>query len=357
MTGSMESIALAAASELLDVKGNQPREYRNCLVFLAADSQRTEELEGVVADLLAWKWVVAESGATGLNLDPAQAAHAQAKLAEANRSVADCLGQTYRWLLVPEQAEPTGPITWVPVPVDGHGGLAERASERLIQGGYLFLSYPPAWLRQRLDADLASLWACGHVSVATLWEPFARYLYLHRLRDFNVLAETIAVGAAEPSWPEIFAIADKYQDDHYLGLVAGHRPTVHATTIVVQPDLASAQRGEPAKRYEGKFSLSSSATSTESRTEETLGDEGDQTTGPKYFRGAVVLNPTRLSRDFGVVLQEVVTQLATPENTAVMVTVEVSAKNPDGFPDATVRNVTENARELGFEAGSGFKDD
>lgn len=356
VTGSMESIALATAGEMLDMKGNQPREYRNCLVFLAADSQRTEELEGAVADILAWTWVVDESGATGLNLDPAQAAHAQAKLAEADRVVADCLGQTYRWLLVPEQAEPTSPITWVAVPVDGRGSLAGRASERLIEGGYLYLSYPPTWLRQRLDAELASLWTHGHVTVATLWEPFARYLYLHRLRDFNVLSETIAGGAAEPSWREIFAAADEYHDDHYLGVVAGHRPTVRATTLVVQPDLASAQLGEPTKRHDGKLRLSSSPISAGASTEAVLGDEDDQTTGPRYFHGMIALNPTRLSRDFGAVVQEIITQLTAVVNTRVKVTVEVQAHNPDGFPDTVVRNVTENARELGFEAGSGFED-
>jgi hypothetical protein len=111
--GSYESSALSAANELLDTKGSQPREYRNCLVFLAADSQRTEELEAAVADYLAWTWVVRESGATGLNLDLAQAAQSQAKLADTERVVGNCLGETYQWLLVPEQAEPTGhPITW-----------------------------------------------------------------------------------------------------------------------------------------------------------------------------------------------------------------------------------------------------
>jgi hypothetical protein len=37
------------------------------------------------------------------------------------------------------------------------------------------------------------------------------------------------------------------------------------------------------------------------------------------------------------------------------VTVEISARNSGGFPDGTVRNVTENAKTLGFEDGSGFE--
>jgi len=38
------------------------------------------------------------------------------------------------------------------------------------------------------------------------------------------------------------------------------------------------------------------------------------------------------------------------------VTVDISAHNPGGFPDSTVRNVTENAKALRFEDGSGFEE-
>ena len=34
---------------------------------------------------------------------------------------------------------------------------------------------------------------------------------------------------------------------------------------------------------------------------------------------------------------------------------EVSARNEDGFPDTTVRNVTENSRVLDFDEGAGFE--
>jgi predicted AAA+ superfamily ATPase len=354
--GSTESTALGAASELLDARGNQPREYRNCVVFLAADSQRTEELEAAVADHLAWTWVVADSGAAGLNLDAAQSAQAQTKLYDADRAVGDCLDQTYQWLLVPEQADPTGPITWNPIQVEGQAALSERASERLVRDGYLYLSYPPVLLRQRLDGELASLWNAGHVAVATLWEPFARYLYLPRLRDFDVLLETIATGAGAPSWRETFAVADRFENDRYLGLVAGGRPTVRATTLVVRPDLAAAQLGEQAKPRGGKPGPGGASVGIGRDTGRTPRDEDSQTTQPRYFHGAVTLDPARLSREFAMVAKEIVAQLTSLFDTQVKVTVEITAHNPDGFSDTTVRNVTENARELGFEAGSGFED-
>lgn len=235
--------------------------------------------------------MVREPGATGLNLDHAQAARSEAKLADADRVVGDCLGQTYQWLLVPEQAEPTGPITWDPIRVEGQDGAAERASERLARDGYLYPAYPPALLRQRLNRELASLWRAGHVVVATLWEPFARYLYLPRLRDFNVLLETIAAGAAALSWREVFAVADGFENGRYLGLVVGDQPTVRATTLVIRPDLAAAQLGELAKFHGGEPYPGSASVGTGGDAGTTQEDKGGRMTQPRYFRGTVTLDP------------------------------------------------------------------
>ncbi|HEV8651212.1 MAG TPA: hypothetical protein VG276_17925, partial [Actinomycetes bacterium] len=60
------------------------------------------------------------------------------------------------------------------------------------------------------------------------------------------------------------------------------------------------------------------------------------------------LDPTRLNRDFGQVAQEVIQHLTILMGTDVEVTVEIRATNSDGFPDATVRTVSENARTLHF---------
>ena len=62
----------------------------------------------------------------------------------------------------------------------------------------------------------------------------------------------------------------------------------------------------------------------------------------------VSLDPTRLNRDFGRLAQEVIQHLTSLMGTNVEVTVEIRATNSDGFPDATVRTVSENARTLRF---------
>ena len=57
------------------------------------------------------------------------------------------------------------PIEWDAIKVDGEGSLAKRASRKLINGGGLYVTYPPVLLRLQLDGPLRTLWEQGHVTV------------------------------------------------------------------------------------------------------------------------------------------------------------------------------------------------
>ena len=73
------------------------------------------------------------------------------------------------------------------------------------------------------------------------------------------------------------------------------------------------------------------------------------------FHGSVVLRSERLSLELGRVVQEVVQHL-TDATATVEVTVEISASTAEGFDDALVRTVTENARTLHF-TDKGFEEE
>lgn len=357
---SDDSSALAAAREVLDNKGgknNDPRDYRNCLVFLAADNRRLDELEAAVAEYLAWSWIHDESGADGLNLDPIQAAKAGTSKADANTSVGLRLSEAYQWLLVPSQPEPKSPMSWDEIRVDGQGSLAARAARKLVDDGHLYTGFPPSLLRQRLETSLARFWEPGHVEVRTVWQAFARYLYLPRLRDLDVLLACVATGAADTSWQqEGFAIADGFDGSRYLALTAGSYPAVSATTLIVRPECAAEQlsREQESTSTPGPEN-GSTPDGKDGETEPTSGEPSGHSL-PQRFHGVIRLDPTRLNRDFGKVTQEVVANLTGLLGAEVDVTVEIAARRPDGFPDSTVRNVTENSKTLGFEDGSGFED-
>ena len=356
LSGSDDSAALAIARDVLQSKGPQPREYRNCLVFLAADNRRIEALETAAAEHLAWSWVTEQAGADALNLDAAQAARAQTSMEEADRTVGVRLAEAYQWLLVPSQPDPSGPVQWEPVQFDGaRQALAERAAEKLENHGYLYVTFAAVLLRQRLDNELSRLWGGGYVQVSTLWEPFARYLYLPRLRDATVLWDSVANGAASPEWQrDGFAVADGLDGDRFLGLTAGTRPTITGTTLVVRPDKAAAQFA--AEQAAQPQPPGPDHGGSKKHDDETRPDGDTTPTQPQRFHGAVMLDSTRGSRDFGKVAEEIIAQLTALLGTNVEVTVEIKATNPAGFPDTIVRNITENAKTLGFQDGSGFED-
>jgi hypothetical protein len=55
------SAASAAATEILEKRGNSPRQFRNTLIFLAADEQRLADLDEAVRRYLAWQSIVADA--------------------------------------------------------------------------------------------------------------------------------------------------------------------------------------------------------------------------------------------------------------------------------------------------------
>ncbi|HEX7097504.1 MAG TPA: DUF499 domain-containing protein, partial [Acidimicrobiales bacterium] len=358
-----DSRALVAARTLLEQRASGARQYRNMLVFLAADLKRLEELERGVAEYLAWSDI--HSRWEELGLDAFQRNQAAEKEKNARHAVELRLAETYHWILVPHQPDPTGPIEWDVVKADGQGGLAARASRKLVNAGSLAVTYPAELLRGALSESgpLAALWEDGHVDVNTLWDAFARYPYLPRLRDMDTLCATVRRGPASITWElEGFAVADAYdpKSGRYAGLVTGaEAPSAIGTTLVVRSDVARRQLEADAAATSGAGAVPRTGTGagdSEEDNETVIGPPvvPQPDTTLRRFYGSASLDPERYQRDFSKLAQEVVSNLAGHLGTEIEITVEIRATNPDGFPDNIVRTVSENARTLkltdfGFE--------
>ena len=72
-----ESQAKAAADEILTRRGQQPRIFRNALLFLAPDHRRLGELEQAMRLFMAWRSIVQDQET--LNLDAFQRRQADSK--------------------------------------------------------------------------------------------------------------------------------------------------------------------------------------------------------------------------------------------------------------------------------------
>lgn len=356
-----ESPALAAVRGFLDRRATAPRQYRNMLVFAACDQRALEGLEQAAADFLAWAGICGR--VKELNLDDHQRTQASSRRDQSDDAVGLRLAEAYRYVLVPRQDDPVGSVIFDVSTLDQQGSVAQRASRRLISEGALATQFPPVMLRLKLDGELSSRWADGHVSAAQLWEDFARYVYLPRLRDQEVLLATIEKGVSFFTWQvEGFALAAGVDEvtGRFLGLEMGSHPgPVSPTSLVVRPDFAIGQREAEDEDEEPKPPIPPPG--------EGEGGGGgfgetkpppDQPVKTTVFRGTVRLDGARPVKHFGDISKEVLDHFLTQVGVEVEVRVEVVARKADGFNDRVIRTVTENSRTLRFDGdATGFTED
>jgi len=346
-TKDADSAAEVAAKAILESRGNTPRLYQNTLVFLAADKIRLQDLEEALRKYLAWTSILNEQ--KSLNLSPFQVKQAETQQQAADGAVAARLPETFQWLLIPEQAKPHSQIQWQAIRVAGSDALAVRASKKLRGDELLLTSFGSTILRKHLDD--VPLWRGDHVPVRQLVDDFARYLYLPRLANPEVLTQAIRDGAGLLTWQtDTFAYAESFDESakRYRGLRAGKNVTVEAESaaLVVKPDVARRQmEAESKPQPPGSGPIPQKP--------------GDKDVAPpqpppepetklKRFHGTVKLDPTRAGRDASRIADEVIAHLVGQVGAEVSVTLEIEAELPNGATDQVVRTVTENSRTLKF---------
>jgi len=355
------SAARKEAVAILESRGNSPRSYRNTLVMLAADSTRLKELQSAVRQFLAWDsiWDDRET----LNLDPFQTKQAETKLRTSDETVDARIPETFLWLLVPGQPDPKGDIEWTEIRLQGQDSLAIRAAKKLKSEELLLPALGDVRLRHELDR--VPLWRGNHVGVKQLAEDMAKYLYLPRLRDDDVLLAAIREGVAPRLIPsETFAYAERWDDQkkRYVGLSVNRtiRVLLEGESLVVKPDVAAAQLatdqaqqpGTGVTGGNGNGGKPPAVTPPPGTVTPPIGPVVPpivEPPKPRRFFGSVILDPIRLARDADRIAQEVVQHLSGMAGAEVKVTLEVHADIPDGVSPEMVRTITENCRTLRFD--------
>ena len=353
------SKAQAAATAILENRGNTPRLFRNTLVFLAVDQTRLQDLDEAVRRYLAWSSILQDKET--LNLDPHQVRQAEAQLKSEDGAVVGRLPEAYQWLLVPVQSTPEAAVEWQALRLSGQDPLAVRASKKLRSEELLVPAL--AGTRLRMELDRVPLWRGDHVEIRQLADHFARYLYLPRLAGPEVLIAAIQDGLGLLLWrDESFAYADAFDEDtsRYRGLRCGREvPLLDPASdgLLVKPEAAIAQQeAEPAAPATGAgVGVAEPSASASAGTGTSL---GPTPTPPEQkarrFHGAVSLDATRVGRDASQIADEVIAHLAGLVGAKVTVTLEIEAEIPSGAPDHVVRTVTENSRTLKFSS-QGFE--
>ena len=363
VNNAKDSAAATAANEFLARRGNQPRIYRNMLVFVACDQTQLQSLLESAREYLAWKQLATESDA--LNLTPHNTEQVKQKVKDTDRTTTLRLAETWRWLMVPDQPEPDdNTITWDHIKLSaGAAGqsesLAKRAGDKLQKQGQIYPEMGSAILRLHLDRVLMQ--DKSHLCVKQLSEWFAQYLYLPRLTSVSVLASAIREGLGKLTWStDTFAYADRHdqEGDRYVGLVAGD-PTIVESQI----------------RMDGQSVLVHSDVAKKQTDAETTpvvkpGDDGVTpdppvhpdppiyppdppvavATKPTRFNARVSLKADRPLPDAQKIVENVIQHLVGTQGAKVNVTLLIDAEHEDGFEANVSRTVQENCNSLNFES-------
>jgi hypothetical protein len=245
--------------------------------------------------------------------------------------------------------------------------LAVRASKKLRSDELLLTGF--AATRLRMELDRVPLWRGDHVAANQLVEDFARYLYLPRLKDSNVLTAAVQDGLGLLLWKdETFAYADSYDEGakRYRGLRCGQQIAVsldNAGALLVKADAALKQQAADAAAAAAQTpgpgitgQPPATPPGTGAGVPERSGSPATRARALRRFHGTVKLDPTRVGRDAGRIADEVIVHLAGLVNSDVTVELHIAAHIPLGVPDNVIRTVTENSRTLKF-TNQGFEEE
>ena len=245
----------------------------------------------------------------------------------------------------------------------------------------LITQYAGVLLRREMDR--IPLWRGNHVSIKDLADYFAKYVYLPRLKNTDVLLEPSAMACNRSGNAKHLPMpkAGTRSASSISGSKRANRPHVlNANSLIVKPEVALAhitgasapvtaapQQLQPvppatyaAYAQAQDYSLSALG-EREGSTATALPEPPPtifsptplvaQAKGPKYqrFHGSVIINERKMGTEAGNIMEEVVKHLTSLYSVKVKVTLEIEAELQNGASEDTVRTVLENCRTLKFE--------
>jgi hypothetical protein len=363
--GKQDTEAIAKAKEILEYRGSAPRNNRNRLVFVASDAGRYGELASAVRQHLAWASICKDVEEEKLDLDKSNRDQSKVSVNKTSNDVMVKLGEVVSFVLVPYQPDPRGPIQWESVKVQGTiDQLSTRIVKKLEADEHLTRKLGGIVLRK--DIDRVPLWREGkHVSVPQLQEDFARYVYLPRLINDQVLFGAIREGSNLLNGDEGFAYADGFDEEKgeytrlRLGLLLDE--TRNLTGWIVKPEIALPLIDAASANVDHVFDTdpptNGVVSSRQGDFDNFWGKGADKReTGPATkalktrFHGSIRISHADFREKAGDVSREIAQQLAKVVGSDVEIVVEVVAKSDKGFPDDVLRTVSENCRTMRFDS-------
>jgi hypothetical protein len=220
--GAAANPAEQAALELLQKRGDQPRQKQNRLLFLAPDFDSIERLRDQARSYLAWSSIVSDAEEMRLNLDMLQVRQAKKTLEEADEVLTRVARDTYRWLVSPTQEVRRGTlnptVVWEAIQVSPTApNLVKEIEQKLVENEWMIAQWSPIHLARVLN-DWYFRGEAKEVSALKVWQDCCHYLYLPRLQTDRVFRQALI--DAVPS-EDFFGYAAAKEGERYLGFLFG----------------------------------------------------------------------------------------------------------------------------------------
>lgn len=352
--------ALEVVSDFLQNHGKAPRQFKNTLIFCFADGKQLHQLRMETKKYLAWKSIDEEKESQ--DYTKADLLTIQEGMARSKELVTNKINDTYCWVVVP-RSNGLKDINLSPVQYGGSDPVIIRIEKQMEQKEDVVRTYSPALLVMLLDKYY---WKDrNEVQVKDLWNAFCSYCYLPRLTSWQVLENSIVRGV---EGDEYFGIAEGVSDDVYLGLKF-NEPVgqVDRSSFIVKREVAQKQKAQKSaqtklEQEDDLFTPEPSSSPSVVSVPPVIGPfggpvshpvGGDNQPTPRSFFLSTKLDKSRATRDFGRLMDEVVSQIIDVQGAKCTIKVEVSAEFPLGKLTSDKRRVIEeNCRTLQVDESS-----
>ncbi len=337
--------ATPAARDILLNRGDAPRIHRNTILFLTAKNDDIRALRNIVKTYLAWDSIInTDRRIESLTGDRLQQAVNTVRSAKTQLSQA--LVRAYRWGIAPSQPNPQEAsygISTFPTNTAETGDIVDSAMRKFIEAEALVDEISPSALVSMMQRYVwSSPNYSDHIGVDGLWELMTRNVYLHRLRNRDVLVRCVAQGVLERK----FGCAEAYNGEKYEGMCFGE-PMSHllltdpSPRVLVTPEMAQLVMEEAPPP--DPDDSSDTGNGEESEPEPTPSPSGPKRiVVTKTMQDNISLDNVNQLRD------EIIRNLNSDDG-SVTIEITITANKPDGFSESTARAVRENSAELGLD--------
>lgn len=349
--------ATPEALHILQNRGDASRIRRNTLLFLTAKNDEIRTLRNVVRQYLAWDSIV--NGANRLeNLSGDRLRQAQNSIRTAESEIRTALVNAYRWALAPVQDNPQKAeyrMSEVQINARDTGEIIQSAFNMFIEEEALVGNISPSALTSMLEQYVWNNEVyCDHIDIDTLWDMMTNNIYLHRLRNKDVLIRCIGQGVTERK----FGYAASHYDDDYKGLCFGEPmsdvPIIadSVSGLLVNPEMAQLIIDETPEEETPEEETPTPTDDTDTYTTgdptETEDPVAHTQRGPRHITATKTMQSDISLDDVNLLREEIIRNLR-DDGGEITISITINAKKTDGFSESIARSVRENSTQLSID--------